>query len=953
MVLPPGSVVKPLNDDREYRIIVLENGLKALLISDPRTDKAAAALDVNVGSFSDPDELLGLAHFTEHMLFFASEKFPEEDAYTKFISAQGGKANAYTTVEDTNYQFDVNHEHLESALDRFAQFFICPLISEDGTDREVKAVDSEHSKNLNTDGWRLLQLWRHLSSRSHVFSRFTSGNIKTLGELPKSQGIVVHEAVRKFYAENYCANLMKLSVCGRNSLDELERLVTSQFSAVKSQSLKPKEFAEEIFEEDQKGILVKVVPQMDGNNLVMQWSVPPTWKVYRYAPSHYVSHLLGDEGVGSAFALLKDLGYATGLSAGEGGMSFRNRSIFTLQVELTEKGHANVAEVLNIVFNYIDLIKAEGGINENTFNELKALDEMRFNYRDKSDPFNCVRSTAYAMQHYADVDVLKGGIPAEYNPEEIRKVVKELTPANLRLMWVSKSFQDAVDSKEPWYGTQYSQGPIPAEWLQQWEKPEKDERLHIPLSNPFIPTDFDLVEATPAVKEPAVLVDEDLAKIWHKTDVSFGVPKAVIYLAFESPKCYSCPEDAVLTKLFVSLVSDYLNELAYPAELAGLGYSVSNTTTGISVNVSGYSHKIGKLLDSVLEEIFNFSVKKERFDVLHEQVKKDFQNMKYMQPYERSMYTSSQILELRKWSVDEYMSVIDVVGPTDLEGFVKKFCSRVYMRGLVMGNISVDGAKGLARGVLNRIKEVGCRPLFPSERMEKRVIRVPRGQTVFAEEGPNPENDNSSVSITYQIGQDDVHMNALGELAVHIGQREAFTQLRTIEQLGYIVSMMFWSDLGVRSVRFVIQSNAFSAQHLDNRIEAFIKFIEGYMKEMSAKDFSDAVNELVKAKLEKPKRLPVKAARWWKEIVNGTMMFDRPEKEAEAVKGLTIEQVLEFVSSFVMEGPQRMKLGVHVRGAAERAKPTNEEENCGQNNVVKKSDISDYKRKCEVFPSIC
>ncbi len=34
-------------------------------------------------------------------------------------------------------------EHLEPALDRFAQFFVAPLISEDGIEREVKAVDSE------------------------------------------------------------------------------------------------------------------------------------------------------------------------------------------------------------------------------------------------------------------------------------------------------------------------------------------------------------------------------------------------------------------------------------------------------------------------------------------------------------------------------------------------------------------------------------------------------------------------------------------------------------------------------------------------------------------------------------------------------------------------------------------------------------------------------------------
>lgn len=49
---------KPLEkgrlDDREYRYIRLPNALEALLISDPKADKAAAALDVEVGHLSDP-----------------------------------------------------------------------------------------------------------------------------------------------------------------------------------------------------------------------------------------------------------------------------------------------------------------------------------------------------------------------------------------------------------------------------------------------------------------------------------------------------------------------------------------------------------------------------------------------------------------------------------------------------------------------------------------------------------------------------------------------------------------------------------------------------------------------------------------------------------------------------------------------------------------------------------
>lgn len=48
------ALEKPANDEREYRLIKLTNELEVLLISDPETDRASAALDVHVGSLCDP-----------------------------------------------------------------------------------------------------------------------------------------------------------------------------------------------------------------------------------------------------------------------------------------------------------------------------------------------------------------------------------------------------------------------------------------------------------------------------------------------------------------------------------------------------------------------------------------------------------------------------------------------------------------------------------------------------------------------------------------------------------------------------------------------------------------------------------------------------------------------------------------------------------------------------------
>lgn len=62
-----GTPVKGSLDKRDYRVIELENGLRATLVSDPTTDKSAAALSVGVGHFCDPIGAPGLAHYLEHV----------------------------------------------------------------------------------------------------------------------------------------------------------------------------------------------------------------------------------------------------------------------------------------------------------------------------------------------------------------------------------------------------------------------------------------------------------------------------------------------------------------------------------------------------------------------------------------------------------------------------------------------------------------------------------------------------------------------------------------------------------------------------------------------------------------------------------------------------------------------------------------------------------------------
>jgi insulysin len=130
-----------------------------------------------------------------------SAKYPGENEYADHLSKFGGLSNAYTSTNQTVYYFETTHPGFEGALDRFAQFFVSPLFNENCVEKEIKAVDSEHQKNLQDDVWRLQQLRRSLSKTDHPYHKFGTGDLETLWNRPRAQGLDIRAELIKFYEE--------------------------------------------------------------------------------------------------------------------------------------------------------------------------------------------------------------------------------------------------------------------------------------------------------------------------------------------------------------------------------------------------------------------------------------------------------------------------------------------------------------------------------------------------------------------------------------------------------------------------------------------------------------------------------------------------------------------------------------------------------------------------------
>ncbi|RZC77504.1 hypothetical protein C5167_001669 [Papaver somniferum] len=879
-----GAITKPHTDNREYRRIVLPNSLEVLLISDPETDKCAASMSVGVGYFSDPEGLEGLAHFLEHMLFYASEKYPVEDSYSKYITEHGGSTNAYTSTEHTNYFFDVNTDSFEEALDRFSQFFIKPLMSADATTREIKAVDSENQKNLLSDAWRMTQLQQHLSTEGHPYHKFGTGNWDTLEVRPKQKGLDTRNELIKFYEEHYSSNIMRLVIYGKKNLDDLQSLVDQKFKEIRNTDKNCFHFSGQPCKAEHLQILVKAIPIKQGHKLKIVWPITPSILHYKEAPCRYLGHLIGHEGEGSLFCILKTLGWATGLSAGEDDSS-NDYAFFKVNIDLTDSGNEHMEDIVGLLFKYVILLQ-QSGVSKWIFDELSAFCETVFRYQDKTRPINYVAKVSSNMQLYPAKDWLVGSsLPSNFSSSIIQMILDELTPAN------------------------------------QWISAAPNQNLHLPAPNVFIPTDLSIKDLTEKVKFPVLLRKSSYSRLWYKPDTMFFTPKAYVKIDFNCPYTSHTPEAVVLTDVFTRLVMDYLNEYAYDAQVAGVYYGINSTDTGFQVIVTGYNHKMRILVDKIIEQIQEFKVKPERFAVIKETVLKEYQNYKFQQPYQQAMYYCSLILADASWPWTEQLEVIPHLEADDLAKFSTMLLSKAFVECYAAGNIEPKEAEEMVihiEDIFFKGLQPIARPLFPSEHLTNRIVKLESGISHFyPAEVLNPSDENSALVHYIQVHQDSTMLNVKLQLFALIAKQPVFHQLRSVEQLGYITVLMQRNDSGIRGLQFIVQSTAKDPGQIDLRVESFLKEFESKLYEMPADEFMSNVNALIDMKLEKHKNLSEETSFFWREIFDGTLKFDRREIEIAALKNLRQQELIDFFDEYIKVGaPAKKTLSVQVYGGS-------------------------------------
>ncbi len=887
---------KSPNDDNQYRFIELDNELRVILVSDSDADKAAASMNVAVGSGDDPKDREGLSHFLEHMLFLGTEKYPDPGEYQQFIKSHGGQHNAFTAFQDTNYFFDIQAEFLEPALDRFAQQFAAPLFTAELVDRERNAVHSEFSSKQKDDGRRFYSVKKAVSNPDHAFNQFAVGNLSTL---ENTEDNPLRPDLIEFWKEHYSSNLMTLAVYGPQSLDQLEAMVRSRFDAIENRNLEAKRHRPALYKSEDLPAKVTVEALKDVRSLTLTFPIPSQQDKYRTKPASYVANLLGHEGPGSLFDVLKRAGLADSLSAGLG-MDTGENATLEINIALTPEGLERQDAILPLVFDYIEKIRTRG-ISEQRFREMQNLARIDFRFREEGNPISEVTRLSSYLQEYPPEDILRAPWLLErYAPEQYREILDRLTPSNLLAFILAPEPGLDNPNRTQWYEAAWSIEQLDSQALTAQSLPALAAQLRLPEPNPFVPEDLEMV-AGATMDKPAKLGSIEGMDVWFARDTRFETPKANVFIGLRSPATRASARSYVLTQLLVDSINANLNAWAYSASLAGLDYSVYPHLRGITVRVGGYNDKLHTLMNRILLQLAKPELTEQRFRIARQNLIDSLQNKAKDRPVEQtSEFIQSALIE-GVWNTDDKLRAAQQVNFDELVSFSEAVLSQVDPVMLAHGNLTRASALNLAR-------QVNALVLRDSELItveRSRVRQLPERETQVSLKVDHPD---TGYTLYMQGDNTSFRERARFRLLAQIISSPFYEAIRTNRQLGYIVYATPFEMLETPALGFVVQSPSASPEEIDQAVQAFAAEFEQSLTAMTEAGLAREKQAVISSLLEKDRQLGEISSRYWQEIDRGETGFNSREQLADAVRQVGRQELLTTFREAVQARLQALRV---------------------------------------------
>lgn len=900
-------LLKAPNDTRDCYTYELQNKLRVYMVQDDNANNASVAMLVKIGYFQDT--IPGIAHFLEHMLFNGTKKYPNEKEFMSFIEKYNGCSNAYTTHDHTLYHYSIVEEGLLQSLDIFGHFFVDPLFNKNSVNREKEAVNAEHLKNVNDDGWRCQELLKVASNEKSWFRKFGTGSNETLD----IKDIEVH--VRKFFEKYYSADKMTLIIVSKNHLFKDEKGINDIFSEITIKPIKNWELIQDIPILHPPKV-IKYVPVEDRKHMRLTWEIPYFRNQLERSPNTFLGYLIRNRVKNSIDYILSEKKFALGLSCYFHTKTF-SKCLFSIDMELTPLGYKHKKKIISIIIKYVAFLLDKIDELEEIYNDQLKIDAYDYKYTEKSNSMSDVNDMCYLINNYNFdpkyifvLNYMQDPYPDVKN--NLRNVLKEMTLDNLVVMYSvedTEIIQKTDDYRTkptasstfgtekhkflefPNYGTKYVVDD------RKIKSVNIKKNASIPRPNPFIP---DLENKSfSSLKHPKKL-GKDIICYWFPY-TKFNIPDIYVFANISMPATIQTVYDKTCMMLYMGTILTEIDHKLYILKSASYYANIFFSGGGkINFRIGGNYKRVNNVCKYILTHITNPDlVTQKSFDMKKYSLTQQYKNFIFNQPHEQLGDIFNKHMYSKYYDTQDVLDVIDKITREDV---IKAF-NTLFKYDDITLFISGNCSKKIAEKTKTLFQTIIAKTEKPQS--VKKLHRTPTKSERYDVINTNEAEKNVAVSHYVYIEDVDfkkminIKYSCLLRLLDNLISTEYYDTLRTKEMFGYIVGTSIVSTGNNPNYSyyysFTVQSPDKTVTDIINRNEKFIGEFRNKLRATTDENFEIVKQSiLTESKSNFVNLFSLSSYIFNNEIDTGYLQFDSNKVEIKTYQSLTLKDLIEF-----------------------------------------------------------
>ena len=255
----------------------LDNGMKVIVKEDHRAPVVVSQVWYKVGSSYEHNGTTGLSHALEHMMFKGTKKHPPNE-FSRIISENGGKENAFTGEDYTAYYQQLEKSRLAISFELEADRMRNIVLPPEEFNKEIKVIMEE--RRMRTDDNPNALMHEQFNAAAFVNSPYHHPVIGWMNDL---EHMTVQD-LRKWYQTWYTPNNATLVVVGDVDAQETLVLAKKFFGPLKSNPVPVVKPQQEIEQKGTRRITVKAPAELP--SLMMGYKAPGArsskdlWEIY-------------------------------------------------------------------------------------------------------------------------------------------------------------------------------------------------------------------------------------------------------------------------------------------------------------------------------------------------------------------------------------------------------------------------------------------------------------------------------------------------------------------------------------------------------------------------------------------------------------------------------------------------------------------------------------------------